>query len=340
MILYLLLFLNIVTANNCIKIGEFSYNIIYACPIQLLNPPSPAPATHSPVTPAPPAPALEPSGGPGVSPAPAPVTPPPVTLSPEIPETPETPSPVTSENPVIPTTPPPPTPPPTPTTPTTPPPTPTTPPPTPQAPSPVTSEKPVIDEVVYNPIINKNITNQTSNKTNTQNNTNKIIENYTGIIISSIAIVILIILIILFFIRRRGAKNKICDSPKNDIEKQFVGDASSSTEETIAITSGTIEQSNRPLPRTYRMPNVLESKIPTAKPLTIPVKKPARPPRTSPPRTQPPKKPPLPPLPKKAIPPDHPPIGFSDTMVDMPEKSDVPEKIESKESEIYEDDFE
>ena len=41
MILYLLL-LNIVTANKCIKIGEFSDNIIYACPIQLLNPPAPA----------------------------------------------------------------------------------------------------------------------------------------------------------------------------------------------------------------------------------------------------------------------------------------------------------
>ena len=37
MILYLLLLINIVTANNCIKIGELADNIIYACPIQLLN---------------------------------------------------------------------------------------------------------------------------------------------------------------------------------------------------------------------------------------------------------------------------------------------------------------
>ena len=39
MILYLLLLINIVTANNCIKIGELADNIIYACPIQILNKP-------------------------------------------------------------------------------------------------------------------------------------------------------------------------------------------------------------------------------------------------------------------------------------------------------------
>ena len=189
-------------------------------------------------------------------------------------------------------------------------------------------------------------TTQNNIQNNTQNNTqmNEIyLENYTGIIISSIGIGILIILIILFFIRRKGTKNKICDSP-NDIEKQFVGNASSSTEETIAITHGTIEQSNRPLPRTYKMHNVLESKIPTAKPPTIPVKKtvkktvrkPPRPPRTQAPRTQAPLRT-LPPLPKKPAPPDYPPTGFSNTIADMPEKTEG--KIESKE-EIYEDDFE
>ena len=39
MILYLLLLINIVTANNCIKIGELADNIIYACPIQIRNQP-------------------------------------------------------------------------------------------------------------------------------------------------------------------------------------------------------------------------------------------------------------------------------------------------------------
>ena len=332
----LLLLINIVTANNCIKIGELADNIIYACPIQILNQPlnetvnetlnkplnetvnKPLNETvnkplnesfnkplnesfNKPLNESfntfSPAPALEPS------PAPAPAL---------------EPSPAPAPTP---------------------------------APAPKTQpETPVlIDEVVF---IDKNInTTQNTTQNNTQNNTqmNEIyLENYTGIIISSIGIGILIILIILFFIRRKGTKNKICDSP-NDIEKQFVGNASSSTEETIAITHGTIEQSNRPLPRTYKMHNVLESKIPTAKPPTIPVKKtvkktvrkPPRPPRTQAPRTQAPRTQAplrtLPPLPKKPAPPDYPPTGFSNTIADMPEKTEG--KIESKE-EIYEDDFE
>ena len=306
MILYLLLLLKIVTANNCIKIGELDDNIIYACPIQLLNgtsnilynlPITPSPVTfENPYTPAP-----APQGGPGVSPAPVTTGGPGVSPAPAAPAAAE-PAPVTTGGPGV---------------------------------SPAPEATPVlIDEVV---LIDKNTTEKHTQNT-TQNNTNKIIENYTGIIISSI--VILIILIILFFIRRKGTKNKICDSPKNDIEKQFVGNASSSTEETIAITSGTIEQSNRPLPRTHRMPNVLESKIPTAKPL----RKPPRPPRSLPRIKQAPLRT-LPPLPKKPAPADHPPpTVFSDTIADMPEIADISEKnegkIESKESEIYEDDFE
>ena len=77
------------------------------------------------------------------------------------------------------------------------------------------------------------------------------------------------------------------------------------------------------------MSNVLESKIPTANP--IPVNPPTRPPRTQ--ALKPPTRT-LPPLPKKPRPPDYPPMNFSNTIADMPKK------IESKESEIYEDDFE
>jgi hypothetical protein len=333
MILYLLLLLKIVTANNCIKIGELGDNIIYACPIQLLNEttnilynppitPSPVtfenPYTAAPAAPAAPTPAAPaaPAATPAATPAPAApaATPAPAAPAggPVVSPTPAEPAPAPQGGPVV-----------------------------SPAPagglgvSPTPEATPVlIDEVV---LIDKNTTEKHTQNT-TQNNTNKIIENYTGIIISSI--VILIILIIIFFIKRKGTKNKICDSPKNDIEKQFVGNASSSTEETIAITSGTIEQSNRPLPRTHRMSNVLESKIPTAKPL----RKPPRPARSLPRikqallRT-------LPPLPKKPAPPDHPPpTVFSDTIADMPEIADMSEKnegkIESKESEIYEDDFE
>jgi len=332
MILYLLLLLKIVTANNCIKIGELDDNIIYACPIQLLNETTNIlynpPITPSPVTfenPYTPAPAQPTAGGLGVSPTPAPAAPTPAPAAP-------TPAPTPATAPAAPT------PAPTPATAT------AGGPGVSPAPareggpgvSPAPEATPVlIDEVV---LIDKNTTEKHTQNT-TQNNTNKIIENYTGIIISSI--VFLIILIIIFFIKRKGTKNKICDSPKNDIEKQFVGNASSSTEETIAITSGTIEQSNRPLPRTHRMPNVLESKIPTAKPL----RKPPRPPRSLPRIKQAPIKQAtlrtLPPLPKKPAPPDHPPpTVFSDTIADMPEIADMSEKIESKESEIYEDDFE